>query len=416
MAGMKKADIRRQGILADLKAGDRTLEELKEKYSSSSETIKADIKYLRGQGLEIDTVRSNTQNRYSIKQESAEEAVYFEKTSSKNVRKLFLMLILQKKDGMSFADIKKAVVKYSRDKNLKYYSNSEEDAGEYTFNTIRNDLKELLEEKLIKERNELYYVSSQAPLQLVLSEEDAEHVFMLLENCAKGSVYEKVLNGIKKKMTDSLFYETKGADENYYVYKRKYEEANRIEGILNELNKYPFETKQLEIKYKGNSDSEVTIYMSVGNIVYSLEKDRVYLLGHSKGKPMVIAYNQIKSIRATSESNQVFRNDFYKRLVNTMFGISVEEPVHVKVEFDNRIYIREKINRILKNRPEATVSVEGNVFIYEDNISGMHDFARYLRGYGSGCRVLQPKKLQNILKNGAQRTLEFYAQMEESDE
>ena len=89
MAGMKKADIRRQGVLADLKAGDRTLEELKEKYSSSTETIKADIKYLRGQGIEINTVRSNTQNRYSIKQESAEEAVYFEKTSSKNVRKLF---------------------------------------------------------------------------------------------------------------------------------------------------------------------------------------------------------------------------------------------------------------------------------------------------------------------------------------
>lgn len=416
MAGMKKADIRRQGILEDLKSGDRTLEELKAKYSGSTETIKADIKYLRGQGIEIATVRRNTQNRYSLKQEAAEEAVYYEKTSSKNVRKLFLMLILQKNNGMSFADIKDAVVKYSRDKYIRFNSDSGEDTGEVTFNTIRNDLKELVVEKLIKERDELYYVSSQAPLQLVLSEEEAERVFMLLENCAKGSVYEKVLNGIKKKMTDALFYETKDADKNYYVYKRKYEEADRIESILDELNKYPFETKQLEIRYKGSSDTPVTIYMSVGNIVYSLEKDRVYLLGHSKGKPMVIAYNQIQSIRATKEDNLVFRNDFYKKLVNTMFGISVEEPVHVKVEFDNRDYIREKINRILKNRPEATISVEGKVFIYEDNVSGMHDFARYLRGYGSGCRVLQPKKLQNILRNGAKRTLDFYAQMEESDE
>ncbi len=415
MVGMKKADIRRQGILDDLKAGGCSLEELKEKYASSTETIKADIKYLRAQGLDIATVRKNTQNRYVLKQE-ATETTYFEKTSSKNVRKVFLMLMLQKNNGMSFQDIKDAVVKYSRDKYIQYYSDRKEEKNDLTFNTLRNDIKELLEEKMIQEQDGLYYVSSKAPLQLVLSESEAEHVFMLLENCAKGSVYEKTLNGIKKKMTDAFFYETEGASKDYYVYKRKYEEADRIEAILSELSKYSFETKQLAIKYVGNNGQDVTIYMSVGNIVYSLEKDKVYLLGHSKGKPMVITYQQIKSIRETKEDNKVFRNDFYKRLVNTMFGISVEEPVHVKVEFDNREYIREKIGRILQNRPEAIITEGEHVFIYEDNISGMHDFARYLRGYGSGCRVLEPKKLQNIMKQSAMRMLEFYEKMEEEDE
>ena len=102
-------------------------------------------------------------------------------------------------------------------------------------------------------------------------------------------------------------------------------------------------------------------------------------------------------------------------IVDAMFSISVEEPVHVKVEFDNIFAIREKLNRLRVNRPGARLTEEGGVLYYEDEVSGINDFAGYLRRFGYNCRVLEPERLRNIMKESARRILDAYRQLEEEE-
>mgnify|MGYP003430187793 CR=1 FL=1 len=98
-----------------------------------------------------------------------------------------------------------------------------------------------------------------------------------------------------------------------------------------------------------------------------------------------------------------------------MFAISVEDPVHVKVEFDNIFAIKEKVNRLILNRPKASLTENGTTLCYEDEVSGLADFASYLRRYGSSCRVIEPESLKNLMKVSAQRILDAYKKLEDEE-
>jgi predicted DNA-binding transcriptional regulator YafY len=63
----------------------------------------------------------------------------------------------------------------------------------------------------------------------------------------------------------------------------------------------------------------------------------------------------------------------------------------LSIEAPNIIYLEDKI-------------------IYTDVIYGIHDFARYLRSFGSACRVIEPLELRDVMKQTYERVLKNYGE------
>ena len=407
MAKMKAGEARRQNILKDLLQNDCcTYEYLMNTYQISERSMQLDIKELCNQGYKIKGIKAK--QGYVLTKEEAQEAKgYFESSDAQKIRKLFLMLILQNSScGYTTSELRKQLQKFNHD------------GIQADLKTIQTTLNELEEARMVVSMDGKYFISGNALMQLALTSSDAIELLNLLETCSQGHHHEQVLKQIQKKLTIALFNEPEDEDISpsaYVVYNKSYENAGKLGVLLEKLNQYPFEKKVLKIEYRDRSQQIHTILFSVGNVVYSVDKDRLYLLGESDDKRLIIQYGSIEKIEPTEQNNMVFRNKFYCDVVEYMFSISVDEPVHVKVEFDNVFAIREKCNRLLQNRPYASITEDGPVFYYEDEVSGIYDFAGFLRRFGYNCRVLEPENLRNIMKESAQRILNAYKQLEEQE-
>ncbi len=407
MAKMKSGEARRKNILKDLLDNDCcTYKYLMDTYQISERSMQMDIRELCKQGYQIKGIKAK--QGYVLKKEEAEESKgYFEASDAQKIRKLFLMLILQNSsNGYTVAELGKMLRKYNQE------------GVRADLKTIRTALNELAEARMVVAVGDKYSISGNALLQLALTSSDAIELLNLLETCSRGHHHEQVLKQIQKKLTIALFNEPEDEDISssaYVVYNKSFENAGKLEALLDELNRYPFEEKILMIAYRNHAQQIITIPFAVGNVVYSVDKDQLYLLGESKGVRLIIQYGTVINIEATEQENHIFRNAFYRSIIDSMFSISVEDPVHVKVEFDNIFAIREKLNRLRVNRLGARLTEEGGVLYYEDEVSGINDFAGYLRRFGYNCRVLEPERLRNIMKESARRILDAYRQLEEEE-
>lgn len=396
---MKKGELRRQNILNDLIHNECcTYQYLMETYQISERAMQLDVKELCKQGYKIKGIKAK-QGYVLDKQVGAQSGGYFESADAQKIRMLFIMLILQSSTkGLTAVEIMERLKEHN-------YDGVSADAK-----TIQTALGEMETARMIAAFEDRYVVSTNAPIQLALSTTDAIELLNLLETCSKGHHYEKALYEIRKKLTIALFNES---DEEeiptaYVVYNKKYETAENLSGILEELNRYPFEKKELMITYRNRMKETLTIRYKVGNVVYSVDKDRLYLIGERDGVPAIIHWNSIEKIEVSDKENDIFRNPFYTEITEAMLSVSLEPIMHVKVQFDNMFQIQQKLAHLKINRPKAVISYEDDKLIYEDEISGLYDFASYLRRFGSGCKVLEPKELRDIMRESAERILGAY--------
>ena len=91
-----------------------------------------------------------------------------------------------------------------------------------------------------------------------------------------------------------------------------------------------------------------------------------------------------------------------------MFSISIEPPTDVIVEFDNVANIERKLRYLSCQRRYASIEVSSKTIIYKDKISGLTDFAMYLRKFGKCVHVIKPAKLQEMMMYSINRTLSRY--------
>ena len=95
-------------------------------------------------------------------------------------------------------------------------------------------------------------------------------------------------------------------------------------------------------------------------------------------------------------------------MFQNMFSISIDKPYDVTIEFDNFGNIEQKINSLKKQRPNASIERNGKKFIYKDKVSGLDDFASYLRRFGFGVRVLEPEELRDKMRYSVTETQRLY--------
>ena len=123
---------------------------------------------------------------------------------------------------------------------------------------------------------------------------------------------------------------------------------------------------------------------------------------------MIINLANVIEVIKTDKPNNIFRSDKYLEMADAMFEISIDDPVHVKVRFDDIPSIRHKLYRLKSNTKKALVYKQGDSLIYEDMMSGLSDFAHYLRRFGYGVEVIEPMVLRQQMKDSCESLLKMY--------
>lgn len=283
-------------------------------------------------------------------------------------------------------------------------------------------LAEMLKNKEIKKEGNLYFLNTETiSATLSLTDTEMGKVAQNLSHIPKGHPYYEQLSSIHEKINLTLG----NIDSNdlhldhYIIFGRKHFTFDVIQKELKKLEKIDYPHKVLRVHYLTNAGIERSCLFATGMVVYTLEKDTLYLMGKNysteKKYNMLIRLNQITYIEATTQEHTHFNSMEFQDIYNTMFSISVDEPVNVVVEFKNIFNIKKKLMQLCSQRPTAKrLRFVGDNIIYRDTIRGLSDFANYLRRFGRGCKVIEPQELKDMMTFSVERSLQRYLEEEES--
>lgn len=198
--------------------------------------------------------------------------------------------------------------------------------------------------------------------------------------------------------------------------------------LLQRMQSYNLNEKALNLTYRTKRKKVFSILFYPGLLVYSVETGRLYLIGTTvpingsleqfdalpqKQKRIIPLENIVwGSTSESSETNYDFNKSCYRQLLNEMFSISIEQPHHVVIRFQNEPYICEKIRQLANARFESRAKMEliqdNEEIRYSDTIRGLSDFARCLRQFGGSFIVEEPDVLRERVLQTGQKLLGLY--------
>lgn len=273
---------------------------------------------------------------------------------------------------------------------------------------------------IIFNKDECHYYLTDAHIPYVLSL-DADSLFDMhdkLSCISPGHPCYKQLHSIYQK--EELLLGNPNEDtpyfDHYLIYGRSYQSSDHIRQQLALLEQYDYQHKLLEINYQTRRAAHVSTLFATGIIVFCLEKDTLYLLGKTvragsgpeTSLCSIINMGRVQSITCTEKKHSCYHSDYFQSVFDAMFSISADPPVRVKVEFDAAL--EHRIIQLSIQRKKASIARDSrkNTLIYTDLISGLYDFANYLRQFGTHAKVLEPAKLKKIMELTVTRSLERY--------
>ena len=187
--------------------------------------------------------------------------------------------------------------------------------------------------------------------------------------------------------------------------------------VLQDFERYPYQDRELRVTYLSNRDSEIFRDLQTGVLVYVVETSRIYLMGRSPRRfsdeashyqYTIIPMDRIVRIETGTRANVCYDAPEFHTICREMFQISTEEPMKVRVRFQNLSFIREKIERLCTIRKTARLEVIGDELLYTDTVRGVGDLARYLRRFGRSVIVDEPASLRQRMIDSSLRTIALY--------
>lgn len=296
------------------------------------------------------------------------------------------------------------------------------DIGRSTYYKL---IEQLETEGEILQKDGIYFPTGQS-IPLILQINDTGDLYNMwdeLYNIFPGHPFYTQLHSIEQKIQFILgnIDGEESACENYITYGRKYLEFSHIDSQLRKLEGYDYKNRILEIEYIPD-EIPLSLLFSTGLIVYCLEKDTVYLLGQNTNTDTsdeeflpqtIININTISNIRETEMPNFCYMSETFQEIFETMFSISIEPPVDVKVEFDMTEELKRELRHLEVQRRYAKLQILEETIIYEDKIRGLSDFINYLRQFGGQILYAEPAAIREKLCFSSKSALQRYR--EETD-
>ena len=455
----KKEEIqaRRRDILQGLQLTDRDhpipLADLMEKYSASRRTIYDDIKALQESGYKVEnlskkgfylmeeseqnpkpakTSSDQTDEPNQTTRKNSTEYAYkrnglYRKSRVESFQDVMLMITIQLNEKPMTLD--EIVDAYERVSSYE----SEDPASLQT--AVYRKVGQLVEQGYLVEDEGRYQISLSAPVYLKLTEEQIEDLNDLILLYGQDVTHAKTLAGIAERLRAVYEGGMLGEDRKSSGIGLHRIRGDEVQREVDLINRYAYDRRLLTMSYEGRTGDRSEIKrFATGLLIYASDKDRLYLIGRceemiplSKQEKMAIPLDpsailvldvaRILDIREEEEKNPDFQSEEYMKMFRQMLVVDVNPPEQVKVEIEtgNRNLIR-KFERHVRTRNEgypeglgcASLTNQGEKYLYADTVRGLEELARFLRQYGRGVTVKEPEALREKMAFTAERALERY--------
>lgn len=226
--------------------------------------------------------------------------------------------------------------------------------------------------------------------------------------------YYEELSSINRKF--SLVTTDISDQEHFISYGRRRLSFKTRQEFLSLLNQYDYRRKILKITYRSASGQITIKKYAIGLIVYSDEKDRLYLYTKLCSKDGVLSSiyhtlscDNIEKIEETLYTHAFYRSSEVLNMFRNTTGISYKKPSKVVVKFDGLYNQQQQLENFkLVNSTNTTIIPKEDGFILTTTISNIEDIAGYLRTFGTHCQVIEPKELKEFMITSAKRSLTRY--------
>lgn len=378
------------------------------------------IKRLEEKGYSFQTKTIQNNKYYSIAKDTVSDDLLYQPVTADTLRKYTILHELQN-DPTAKNALRSKFTVYKNNEKCTDNNRIPLDIKLTQYYAIIKDLINN-EDIMLNDSNKKYYITGKnIPLQISLDYDSLYNLNIELSTAVQGTAYYEQLKNLYRKTCILLgtIDEDAGYYNNYLIYGKKIGGLSSVTPKLQQITQLDYQHKALQINYTTKHGKDMSILFAVGMIVYNTEKDVLYLLGEefcdknneNCSLPTIINVSDITRTEETILEHQRYYADSYIKLFDSMFSISLEEPQSVKVEFDRVANVERKINQLKSQRKNASIQVENNKIIYTDTISGLSDFAKYLRKFGKSAHVIEPQALKNKMKQSFEQTLARYEEV-----
>ncbi|MBR0173028.1 MAG: WYL domain-containing protein [Lachnospiraceae bacterium] len=414
------------------KKGGTSVEALTKRLETRRSTIYNYLEELKIRGIAVEQRRDGKTVYYSIGSSDAEETAIPEPIDGRAIRRYRVTRILENNGPMNTKEIRK---QYGALFSEVLYTDDAEQR------TIRNDelsdtLSDMVERgDVIKKKSaasgtggslsgsDVYELSPRnIPVILELNEEQMWNLYYQMESLGSGMPSEEQWAGIHEKVAILLDTEVSPVhgEDSFLVVGRTYTHFRRVQEQMQVIDRLPFQRRIIRVETVDKNGNTRWQELEIGAVVYSVEKDELYILASGKIKPrsgrgnlrknanVILNMEKITDAQLTGKTNSWFGKEECRLLLETAFSVSGEEPVRVEVRFNDTRRIRKLLENLMKHRPHAVLRVENGTLLFTDGVSGMSDFAAYLRQYGGDFEVIAPESLREVIRLSAERTLARY--------
>lgn len=363
-------------------------------------TLLSDIADLRSQNYEIKR-KKNTISGSNISSFNT-----YEHSSRAIARQASILRFFQKNPGSP----QREDLLYN--KIFKNINSPDEISGK----TFHKDIKTLIEQGYLT-RNKDKTLSSTLKVYTTknFSSADSDQMLTHLYNYSYGDAMDPIADNLIKKISRELYYklctDTNITYTPYYTFKKKY--PGDLSKAFSIFQSCDFYHHILQLRYEPEDLPAEEFLFRTGKLVYSMNQSKLYAMGKDdSGTLRLLNFEYITSSAATDHPNLEYNAREYDRICREMFSVSVEKPFQVKIFFKDELQILNKVRCLQASRPSTSSLKEyQNGVLYQDTIRGFYDFARYLRGFGRSCKVIEPQCLRENLIASAQRLSEEYRQI-----
>ena len=386
---------RRQRIVNYLKENGRvTSHELCEAFKMSRSSLSDDIHAINQQAP---IIVSPSRGIYELVEEFSVRA----KLDRCHIRRWYIMLLLSEHPA-EFKEILSALDK----------------AGiPISINTLYSDLKIMKQNQYVTSFSDNGRTLYSSRRLVAADRSDIERYFSSKNT---KNAYPRILidsyNTINEKLAHSFMTDNQNVlDSSSLRLTNRYNLFSKEQlGLLEEFQAFPYKEYYLSIPYKTNTGSVIISHIAIGLIIYSVETNRLYLLGkNDEDLKTIIPLDHVLMNEITvleEHANHSYQSAEFQRIFDEMFHLSMEAPVKVRVRFENIPSISSKLQRLTETRMLSKTEIinDGREILYTDTLRGLEDFARYLRRFGRSALVDEPPELRERMIATSRKVLSLY--------
>ncbi len=283
-------------------------------------------------------------------------------------------------------------------------------------------VNELIEEGELIRIDDRYYPGRKTiPVKWFVSKNEELKYLNILAMIPPGYHSQSIVESVFEKI-NTVYRKRERDDEAYVVLGRPYELINRIHGLISALSTVDYINRLIKIRYAGKD-----MIIAVGMVVYSAEKDKLYILGERRGNgtedkrsrnkkdlTVFLDVEKIKDIKTGKGINRSYFSKSFVDLYDRMFSVGNSRPAdedEVMVIFDNEEFIRDRLENLCAYRQKSGASLEekGDKLIYRDRIMGMEDFLRFLRQFTGKYEMCNSGMLRERKKDSLKKMKKLYS-------